>query len=80
MAFCDYHACDNCGENKTFYDAHMAPEWVDGEWRYSYSRGGDDYAAFPGYRIVALCHECEKTHRIEIRPIPAHDEEGVRHG
>lgn len=68
MAFGDYHACDNCGERKTFYDADMDMEFVDGEWRYSWSAGGPGYGPFPGYRLVALCHECEKTHEIVIRP------------
>jgi len=70
MAFCDYHACDNCGERKTFYDASMNVEWVDGVWRYDYAKGGDSYPAFIGYRIWALCHECEKTHEIVIMPTP----------
>ncbi len=68
MAFFDYHACDNCGERKTFYDANMAGELVDGEWRYGYAKGGEGYPAFPGYRAYALCHECEKTHEILIAP------------
>lgn len=67
MAFCDYHACDNCGERKTFYDADMAMEFVDGKWKYGYAKGGEGYPAFPGYDIFALCHECEKTHEIVIR-------------
>lgn len=40
MAFSDYHACDNCSERKSFYDADMDMEWVDGEWRYGYAKGG----------------------------------------
>lgn len=66
MAFADYHACDQCGENKTFYDANLDPEWVDGHWRYNWAPGGAGYGPFPGYRVYALCHECEKTHRIAI--------------
>lgn len=68
MAFCDYHACDLCGGAKTFYDADMCPEWVDGHWRYGYAPGGEGYPAFPGYRVYALCHECEKTHDVAIVP------------
>lgn len=67
MAFCDYHACDRCGERKTFYDADMTPEWVGDHWRYNYGPGGESYPPFPGYRAYALCHECEKTHEIVIR-------------
>ena len=70
MAFCDYHACDNCGERKTFYDADMDMEFVDGKWKYGYAKGGEGYPAFPGYDIFALCHECEKTHEIVIRKKP----------
>ena len=62
MAFSDYHACDKCGDAKTFYDADMEPEWVDGHWRYGYAPGGEGYPAFPGYRVYALCNACEKTH------------------
>ena len=68
MAFCDYHACDNCGERKTFYDAHMNMTFVDGVWRYDHASGGTDYPAYPGYRLFALCSECEKTHQIVIQP------------
>ena len=74
MAFSDYHACDNCGERKTFYDADMDMEWVDGDWRYGYAKGGDGYPAYPGYRVYALCHECEKTHKIVIVPAATGDE------
>ena len=73
MAFYDYHACDNCGERKTFYDAHMDPELVDGEWRYNYAKGGKDYPAFPGYKLVALCTDCEKSHQIVIVKKPSTD-------
>ena len=73
MAFSDYHACDNCGERKTFYDADMDMECVDGDWRYGYAKGGDDYPAYPGYRVYALCHECEKTHKIVIIPAATGD-------
>jgi len=66
MAFSDYHACDKCGDAKTFYDADMEPEWVDGHWRYGYAPGGEGYPAFPGYRVYALCNACEKTHEIQI--------------
>lgn len=68
MAFCDYHACDLCGERKTFYDADMAMEWVDGGWRYGYAKGAGDAPAYPGYKVFALCHDCEKTHQIAIIP------------
>lgn len=71
MAFCDYHACDNCGERKTFYDADMNPEWVDDHWRYNYAPGAESYPPYPGYRVWALCHDCEKTHEIIIQPKPA---------
>ena len=67
MAFCDYHACDNCGEQKTFYDADMNAEWINGEWRYGYAAGGEGYPAWPGYRVYTLCQTCEKTHEIVIR-------------
>jgi len=66
MAFSDYHACDNCGARKTFYDANMNFEFVDGVYRYDWSKGGADYPAYPGYQVWALCHECEKTHQIVI--------------
>ena len=72
MAFCDYHACDNCGERKTFYDANMLPTFVDGVWRYDYASGGADYPSYPGYQIFALCHECEKTHQIVIQTKESH--------
>jgi hypothetical protein len=68
MAFSDYHACDRCGERKTFYDADLDPEWIDGHWRYQYSPGGTGYGPFMGYRIYSLCHECEKTYEIVIVP------------
>jgi hypothetical protein len=68
MAFADYHACDNCGERKTFYDADMSAEWVDDHYRYNWAPGGEGYPPFMGYRIYSLCHECEKTHEIVIRP------------
>lgn len=68
MAFFDYHACDHCGGARTFYDANLYPEWVEDHWRYGWSPGGDGYPAFPGYRVYSLCHECEKTHEIIIRP------------
>lgn len=68
MAFSDYHPCDNCGDRKTFYDANMSMEFVEGEWRYDYAKGGTDYPVYLGYRVYALCHECEKTHRIVIQP------------
>ena len=67
MAFCDYHACDHCGEHKTFYDANLDQEFVDGAWRIGWAKGGNGYPPFPGYRAWALCHECEKTHEIIIR-------------
>lgn len=66
MAFSDYHACDNCGDAKTFYDSDMDPEWVDGHWRYGYAPGGEGYPAFPGYRVYSLCNACEQTHEIRI--------------
>ena len=66
MAFCDYHACDNCGERKTFYDADMSGiGWSAEQGAYLYGSNGD-YE--PGYRIYALCHECEKTHQVVIQP------------
>ena len=58
MAFSDYHACDQCGEKKTFYDANMDVEWCPYQMAYLYQ----------GYRIYALCHKCEKTHEIVILP------------
>lgn len=67
MAACDYHACDRCG-GKTFYDADIDGEWVDGHWRYGWAKGGEDYPPFLGYVAYALCHECEKTHEIVVRP------------
>jgi hypothetical protein len=74
MAFSDYHACDNCGERKTFYDADMDPEWVDGAWRYGYSKSSiEGVPAYLGYRVYALCHECEKTHEIVITERNRHD-------
>jgi len=66
MAFCDYHACDNCGAAKTFYDAHLNQEFVDGAWRIDWASGGAGYPPFPGYQVWALCHDCEKTHEIVI--------------
>lgn len=69
MAFCDYHACDLCGERKTFYDANMDQEWVVDHWRVGYAPGGEGYPPFMGYRLWALCGECEKTHKIAIIPI-----------
>ncbi|MDQ4421513.1 hypothetical protein OOT33_13885 [Sphingobium sp. DEHP117] len=63
MAFCDYHACDNCGERKTFYDADHNITCADGDWLYDYNA-----PTYPGYRVYALCHECAKTHRIAILP------------
>ena len=69
MAFSDYHACDNCGERKTFYDADMDMEWVDGAWRYGFSRSSvEGVPPYPGYRVYALCHQCEQTHEIVIKP------------
>lgn len=68
MAFCDYHTCDCCGERKTFYDAHLNQEFVDGAWRVDWAPGGEGYPAFPGYRVWALCHDCEKTHQIVVTP------------
>jgi hypothetical protein len=75
MAFSDYHTCDQCGERKTFYDAHMDPLWINDQWRYDYSASGiDGVPAYPGFRLYALCHECEKTHEIVIQPkAPTHD-------
>ena len=75
MAFGDYHACDQCGERKTFYDAHMDPLWINDQWRYDYSASGiEGVPAYPGFRLYALCHECEKTHEIVIQPkAPTHD-------
>ncbi len=67
MAFSDYHTCDNCGERKTFYDAHMSVRLVDGVWRYDYSESSG-VPLFPGYRLYALCTDCEKTHEIVIMP------------
>lgn len=58
MAFCDYHSCDLCGENKTFYDANMNYE-DDGKGGYTYD----------GHRVVSLCRECAATHEIAIKPI-----------
>lgn len=59
MAFCDYHACDCCGERKTFYDANMNFEdQPDGSYTYD------------GHRVFALCHECAKTHEIVIQVKP----------
>lgn len=69
MAFCDYHPCDQCGERKTFYDADLDQEWVVDHWRIGYAPGGEGYPPFMGYRPWALCHECEKTHKITIVPI-----------
>lgn len=62
MAFVDYHACDHCGERKTFYDADMDLDWVDSHWRYEAN------GTHKGYRLYALCHECEQTHKIVIIP------------
>lgn len=60
MAFSDYHACDLCGECKTFYDADM--DYADdGKGGYTYS----------GHRVVSICHKCAETHEIVIRPIEA---------
>lgn len=67
MAAGDYHTCDNCGERKTFYDANMDMKWVNGAWRYDYSESSG-VPPFPGYRIYALCTDCEKTHEIVIMP------------
>ena len=76
MASADYHTCDHCGERKTFYDADMEVEWVDGHWRYNWAKGGEGYPAFPGYRVFALCNECEQTHEIVIRQkVPAQPKE-----
>jgi hypothetical protein len=66
MAFGDYHACDHCGAQKTFYDANLDGEYVDGEWRYNANP-----PHYPGYRAYALCNECEKTHQIVIVRRPA---------
>lgn len=67
MAAGDYHTCDNCGERKTFYDANMDPEWIDGAWRYDYCKSSiEGVPPFRGYRIYALCTDCEKTHEIVI--------------
>ena len=63
MAFCDYHACDNCGEQKTFYDADHNVMNFDGHWRYDVI-----VPDLPGYRVWTLCHKCEQTHEIVIRP------------
>jgi hypothetical protein len=69
MAFSDYHACDQCGERKTFYDADHNITRVDGVWRHDV-----DLPTFPGYLTYALCNECEKTHQIVIQPkAPTHD-------
>lgn len=69
MAFSDYHACDKCGNRKTFYDADMSGiEWVGDHYRYSYYERGNGESPYPGYRVYALCHECEKTHQIVIVP------------
>ena len=68
MAFCDYHACDNCGERKTFYDANLPGEWVGDEYRYGWEPCREGCGPFSGYRVVSLCHECEKTHQIVIVP------------
>jgi len=76
MALFDYHLCDNCGERKTFYDAHMNFAFVNGHRRYDYSKGGTDYTPFPGYRVFALCHQCDETHEIVIRPKAGAKENG----
>lgn len=67
MAAADYHLCDNCGA-KTFYDANIDGNYVGGKWRYDYQKGGENYPPFLGYVAYALCHECEKTHEIVVRP------------
>lgn len=69
MAFCDYHACDHCGQNKTFYDASLDgdldPET--GDWMYGRSASMiEGVPAYPGHRAYALCFDCQKTHEIKI--------------
>lgn len=66
MAFCDYHACDNCGDAKTFYDANMdfgydaSGALVYGGWEEGEVRVG-------GHRAYSLCPACLETHEIVIR-------------
>ena len=60
MAFGDYHACDKCGNAKTFYDSHMDYE-LPGE-------NGKDHITYSGHRAWALCPKCLETHHIEIAP------------
>jgi hypothetical protein len=72
MAWADYHICDHCGERKTFYDADHNLDWSIERDCYVYDPvpGAADgsYPGLPGYRVWSLCHECEKTHEIVIRP------------
>lgn len=68
MAFCDYHACDKCGEAKTFYDANM--DYGDdesGNLVYGgYEVGGH---RVDGCKVYAICGKCAKTHKIVIQPL-----------
>ena len=64
MAAADYHTCDNCGERKTFYDADLDGDYVEDAWRYE----ANLTTGAQGYRAWSLCHECEQTHEIVIRP------------
>jgi len=73
MAFCDYHPCDLCGENKTFYDANM---------HYGHDASGilvyggyEDAAGVMvgGHRAWALCPSCLETHQIVIVPRERND-------
>jgi len=43
MAFCDYHACDRCGERKTFYDANMNVEWVADQDCFRYDWASEEF-------------------------------------
>lgn len=78
MAISDYRQCDVCG-GKAFYDANLDYEEVDSpsdDMRRPYLIAGapqyDHMGRDYGYALgrlgdwAILCHECSKTHRVEI--------------
>ena len=56
MAFCDYYACDLCGERKTFYDANLHYDF-DEDWSHGLWGAGD---------MAVICSKCAETHQVFI--------------
>ena len=57
MAFADYHPCDLCGKEKTFYDSDM-----------DYTFTPDGQLLYGGHRVVCICAKCAEHNEIKIVP------------